>query len=234
MATRVYKYGLIPIGYPPKETIQELFRANVLWNNLVALHKKNREDWDDARRAASILYSDKIDELEKNKEDLDAVWKAFNQARMDEGTRDETNNKRLKSERASIDRLDAVRAEIYKELKPLRKEADKEIDKKQLNDSYRRKVNEAVSVRNSGIYNATAGQVLDNFKTARDRSFKENATLKFHRFDGTGYYHFRCRIRGAKVDGISVEDFMSQNFIANPRCAVQSIDNSKKTIENSF
>ena len=64
MATRKYKYGLIPIGYPPNETINELFKANVLWNNLVALHRKNREDWDDARRAASILYSDKIDELE--------------------------------------------------------------------------------------------------------------------------------------------------------------------------
>lgn len=228
MATRVYKYGLIPIGYPPKETIQELFRANVLWNNLVALHKKNREDWDDARRAASILYSDKVDDLEKKEEDLDAAWKAFQQARMDEGTRDETNNKRLKSERASINRLKSERAEIYKELKPLRKEADKEIDKKQLNDSYRAQLNEAISVRNSGIYSASAGQVLDNFKTARDRSFKENTTLKFHRFDGTGYYHFRCRRRGAKVDGISVEDFMSRNFIANPRCAVQSIDNRKK------
>ena len=225
MATRVYKYGLIPIGYPAKETIDELFKANVLWNNLVALHRKNREDWDDARRAASVLYSDKIDDLEKKEEDLDAAWKAFQQARMDEGTRDETNNKRLKSERASINRLKAERAEIYKELKPLRKEADKEIDKKQLNDSYRAQVNEAISVRNSGIYNATAGQVLDNFKAARDRSFKENATLKFHRFDGTGYYHFRCRRRGAKVDGINVEDFMSRNFIANPRCAVQSIDN---------
>ena len=67
MATRVYKYGLIPIGYPPKETIDELFKANVLWNNLVALHRKNREDLDDARRAASILYSDKVDELEKKK-----------------------------------------------------------------------------------------------------------------------------------------------------------------------
>ena len=35
MATRVYKYGLVPIGYPPQEAIDELFRANNLWNTLV-------------------------------------------------------------------------------------------------------------------------------------------------------------------------------------------------------
>ena len=37
MATRVYKYGLIPIGYPPQDAIDELRRANNLWNTLVAL-----------------------------------------------------------------------------------------------------------------------------------------------------------------------------------------------------
>ena len=72
MTTRVYKYGLIPIGYPPQAAIDELFRANDLWNTLVALHRESRENWDDARRAASILYSDKIDELEKKEEDFAA------------------------------------------------------------------------------------------------------------------------------------------------------------------
>ena len=65
MATRVYKYGLIPISYPPQAAIDELFRANNLWNILVALHRESRENWDDARRAASILYSEKMDELEQ-------------------------------------------------------------------------------------------------------------------------------------------------------------------------
>jgi hypothetical protein len=44
MATRVYKYGLIPKGYPPQEAIDELFRANSLWNTLVALHRESREN----------------------------------------------------------------------------------------------------------------------------------------------------------------------------------------------
>tara|TARA_X000000950_G_scaffold83794_1_gene105428 strand:- start:106 stop:240 length:135 start_codon:yes stop_codon:yes gene_type:complete len=43
MATRVYKYGLIPIGYPPQAAVDELFRANNLWNTPVALHRESRE-----------------------------------------------------------------------------------------------------------------------------------------------------------------------------------------------
>ena len=57
MGTRVYKYGLVPVGYPPQAAIDELWRANNLWNTLVALHRESRENWDDARRAASIDYS---------------------------------------------------------------------------------------------------------------------------------------------------------------------------------
>ena len=42
METRVYKYGLVPIGYPPEETIEELYRANKLWNNLVQINRENQ------------------------------------------------------------------------------------------------------------------------------------------------------------------------------------------------
>ena len=43
MATRVYKYGLVPIVCPPREAIDELWRANNLWNTLVALHRESRD-----------------------------------------------------------------------------------------------------------------------------------------------------------------------------------------------
>ena len=91
MATRVLKYGLIPIGYPPDSVVgegDELHRANSLWNTLVALHRESRENWDDARRSASIIYSEKMDELNKKQ------------------------------------------GVIFGELKPLRKDADKALDKK--------------------------------------------------------------------------------------------------------
>ena len=142
MATRVYKYGLIPIGYPPREAIDELFRANSLWNTLVALHRESRENWDDARRAASILYSETMDELESKQEEISQAFDALRHARMEEGTKDESNP-RLKSERAVINRLKAEQGEIFGKLKPLRKDADSKIDKKALNDDFRKKCNES-------------------------------------------------------------------------------------------
>ena len=87
MATRVYKYGLVPIGYPPQEAIGELFRANNLWNTLVALHRESRENYDDARRAASVEYSEKMDELEKKQQEISDAFDGLRQARMDEGTK---------------------------------------------------------------------------------------------------------------------------------------------------
>jgi len=114
------------------------------------LHRESRENWDDARRAASIHYSEKMDELEKKQEEISAAFDALRQARMEEGTKDESNP-RLKSERAVINRLKREQGEIFAELKPLRKEADGKIDKKALNDEYRDKCKQAVSVKNSRI-----------------------------------------------------------------------------------
>jgi IS605 OrfB family transposase len=217
------------MGYPPREAIDELFRANSLWNTLVALHRESKENWDDARRAASILYSEKMDELESKQEELLQAFAALRQARMEESTKDESNP-RLKSERAIINRLKAEQGEIFVELKPLRKEADSKIDKKALNDDFRIKCNQAVSVKNSKVYSRTADQVHADFKTARKKSFKENATMRFHPFDGTGYFQFRCKSkdRTVTVDGVSVEDFMSANFVEHRRCAVTKVDNTRK------
>ena len=229
MATRVYKYGLIPIGYPPKEAIDELWRANNLWNTLVALHRESRENWDDARRSASILYSDRMDDLEKKNEEISEAFDGLRQARMEEGTKDESNPT-LKSERAAIIRLKEERATIYTDLKLLRKDADKTMDKKALNDDYRNKCKEAVSVKNGKVYSRTAEQIYANFRTARDKAFKENATMRFHPFDGTGYFQFRCRRKGrdVKVDGISVNDLMSAAFEEYMRCSVKAIDKTNK------
>ena len=228
MATRVYKYGLVPIGYPPREAIDELWRANNLWNTLVALHRESRENWDDARRTASILYSERMDDLEKKNDEISEAFDGLRQARMDEGTKDESNP-RLKSERAIINRLKEERSTIYADLKPLRKDADDKIDKKALNDDYRNKCKAAVSVKNSKIYSRTAEQIYANFRTARDKAFKENATMRFHPFDGTGYFQFRCRKKGkdVKVDGISVNELLTSNFEEYMRCSVQGIDEEK-------
>ena len=139
-----------------------------------------------------------------------------------------TSNPKLKLQRDVINRLKKEQGVIFDELKPLRKDADKAIDKKALNDDYRKKCNEAVSVKNSGIYSRTANQIYDNFRTARDRAFKDNATMRFHRFDGTGYFQFRCRRKGSVTDGISVDEFMKGHFQDYMRCGVSNVDYIKK------
>ena len=73
MATRVYKYGLVPIGFPSEAVVGlygELHKANSIWNTLVALHKESCENWDDARRSASIAYSEKMDNFERLQQDI--------------------------------------------------------------------------------------------------------------------------------------------------------------------
>ena len=107
MATRVLKYGLIPIGYPPDSVVgeaSELHRANSLWNALVALDRESRENWDDARRSASIIYSEKMDELNKKQEEVSQAFDALRQVRMDEFTKEESNPK-LKLQRDVTNRL---------------------------------------------------------------------------------------------------------------------------------
>ena len=105
---------------------------------------------------------------------------------------------------------------------------DTKIDKKALNDEYREKCMKAVSVKNCGIYRRTADQIYAKFRTARDKAFKDNATMRFHPFDGTGYFQFRCTRKGSNTDGISVDESMGAKFTENQRCANTSIDDNKK------
>ena len=206
MATRGYKYGLVPIGYPPQEAIDELWRANNLWNTLVALHRESRENYDEARRAASIAYSEKMDELEKKQEEISQAHDALRKVRMEEGTRDESNPK-LTLQRDVINRLRKEQGVIFDELKPLRKEADKAIDTKQLNDEFRKKVNTAASVKNNGLYNPTADEVVRNFKEARQKVLANPAKskLNFHSFmaQATSTFAFVEKARSKMVSGLA-------------------------------
>ena len=87
MGTRVYKYGLVPIGYQPKETIEELYRANKLWNALVQINRENLAKWDDARCRVSEEYRSKLDELDSIKECITQAYDALRAARQEEGTK---------------------------------------------------------------------------------------------------------------------------------------------------
>ena len=58
------KYGAVPVEPFPAEGVNELRRANRLWNNLVEIHKENLAAHESLRRKASpaagkIHYSPK-------------------------------------------------------------------------------------------------------------------------------------------------------------------------------
>ena len=165
-------------------------------------------------------------EIEK-KEDISQAHDALQQVRMEEGTKDEINPQ-LKLQRDVLNRLKEEQGVIFDELKPLRKEADKGLDEKALNDDFRNKCKEALSEKKCGIYCRTAAQIYADFRTAKDRAFKEYATMRFHRFDGAGYFQFRCNNVGSVTDGVNVNNLLTANFKSNPRLHVENIDYKEK------
>ena len=72
----------MPIGYQPKETIEELYRANKLWNSLVQIDHENQAKWDDARCRLSEEYRNKLEELDSIKECITQAYDALRAARQ--------------------------------------------------------------------------------------------------------------------------------------------------------
>lgn len=226
--TRVYKYGLVPIGTFSEAAISELWRANNLWNNLVDIHRKHRDDYEEARCAAHLLYGEIAEKLTAINEKIDQAYDDKRTARMNAGTRD-ASHPLIKDADKIIARLKEKRKAIYAELKPIRTEADKLVDKKALNSAFNKAVNEASQVKNTnGLYNVTAFEVQTNFKNARDRSFKTGGQLRFHTFDGTGFFAFRFRRKEAKVDGISFTELFVGNKPNAQRFAFTGRDDARK------
>lgn len=226
--TRVYKYGLVPIGTFPETAISELWRANNLWNKLVDIHRKHRDAYDEARCAAHPLYGEIAEKLTAIKEKIDQAYDDKRTARMKAGTRDKTHPL-IEEANNVIDQLKEKRKTIHADLKPIRTEADKRVDKKTLNSAFNKDVNEASQVKNTdGLYNVTAFEVQTNFKNARERSFKTGGQLRFHAFDGTGFFAFRFRRKDAKIDGISFEELFVGNTPNAQRFAFTGRDDTRK------
>ena len=80
--TVVYQYGAVPIGAFPAEGIDELWRANRLWNQLVELHNKNRQSYESARRAASDAYALISESIALKQAEIDQAFKDKRIARM--------------------------------------------------------------------------------------------------------------------------------------------------------
>ena len=226
---RVYKYGLVPIGYLPGEAIRELWRANNLWNSLVALHNKSRDDFEEARCAAHLLYGEVAEKLTAINEKIDGAYDDKRTARMKAGTRD-ASDPLIKQANAAIKALQDKCKAIYDELKPIRTEANARVDKKVLNENLRIAMNVACRKENTGGLTATtANQVKVNFQNAREKVLKGRGSLRFHAFDGTGFFAFRFQSQGSSKDGVSLEElFQGNKPNAKPFTFIGRDENQKK------
>ena len=225
---RVYKYGLTPIGYPAEETISKLWRANNLWNTLVSLHNKNREDYEEARCEAHLLYVEVAERLTAINEKIDNAYDDKRTARMKAGTRD-ASDALIKEANAVIKALQDKRKVIYEELKPIRAEADKRVDEKALGDAFKKAINEASQAKNTGgLYSGTSDEVKTHFQNARERTLKTSGKLRYHRFNGTGFYAFRFRCKNSNKDGVSFEELFQGNKENSQRFTFTGRDESRK------
>ena len=209
----MYKYGAVPLEQFPKEGIDELFRENRLWNTLVEIHNDNVKEYDEARRKADAEYDSLASQLEALEEEISAAYEGKRATRMKAGTRD-ASHPLINEANQEIKRLKDIRYQLWQDIKVPRKRADDLLDKKSLTASFREKTNAAQHVKNTGgLKGQLANEVNRNFREARAKVFKTpKARLRFHRFDGTGYffYRFRDRPSGTNHDGLQFEEIFSK------------------------
>ena len=222
--TRVYQYGAVLINpgkgkatfaYSfPKAGVDELFRRNGLWNELVGIDRKSREEYEAARRAANAAYREVAGKLDAIEDEIKEAYSRKRTARMKAGTRD-ASHPLIEEANREIKRLKAGRKRLRDEIKPHRKEADKFIDKKALSKAFSERVKAAQRVENTGGLNGqTANETARYFREARRRTFDNpGSRLRFHPFDGTGFLFYRFRRSGRDVteDGVTFDELMRKD-----------------------
>lgn len=186
--TRVYKYGAVPLGPFPEEGVEELWRANRLWNALVEIHNENSLIYDESRRKADPEYADLSRELGELEERIVAAYGDKRTARMKAQTRS-SEHPLIAAENEKIAAHKEQRKELWERIKKPRQRADKLIDKTALNALFNGQVKEAQQQKaTGGLKGATANEIYRNFKEARSRVFKTpRAKLRFHRIGSTSH-----------------------------------------------
>lgn len=195
----VHQYGLLqPLDWD-QDVIDELWRCNRLWNNLVEIENRNREQYREILGKSPEFHGTytKIKELEAIREECI-----------------HERNKRRASvrskKRADTADIDARLLEIRETLKPLygeskilsaaaRIEMKDELVALELNR--REQVKQAR--QNSGLFWGNYNAVISAYDVARSKALKEGATLRFHRFEGDG------RLVNQIQGGLTIADLMA-------------------------
>ncbi|MHB8370644.1 MAG: zinc ribbon domain-containing protein [Leptospirales bacterium] len=195
----VRQYGLLAPTDWAQDCQEHLWLQNKLWNTLVDIEKKHREDYflltasDPAVReieeALSVLMSEK--------DSLIAEKKALRQAaRKKAGVDTSPQDLRIAEIRPEIRRLAVLAKETRKEIR--------ERMKPELEALERKRRDAVKCARNaSGLWWGNYNAVCASYETARIRAMKTGGDLRFHSFDGSG--RFTCQIQG----GMTVGEFFS-------------------------
>ena len=210
ITARVYKYGLVPLAPFPQDAVDELLRAKKLWNDLVSLHNDHWEALNQMRRDAHEGFRIMFEEEEQWESRIKAAQGDMRAMRVKAGTTDE-RHPLLAAQRKKINSLISEKREVTEQLRIERVQADRLIDKKTLNNSFWDNCKEAARVQNSGLYSQTSNEIFQNFKKAREQSFKTRTRLRKHSFDGSGFFHFRFREKGSNQDGVPFSELWLGN-----------------------
>ena len=221
--TRVYSYGAVPLGQVPEELVVAIQKANDLWNRLVEIHNENAKEREQFLRDVDQDYKRLSVRLENLDEKIKKAFDAKRTARMHARTRSSDDPLIAKANEV-ITQLKSEQRELWGEIKPVRKIAATLIDQKLLNDQFNERVKQAQQKESTqalreeyteGLEGSIANEVYRNFREARSKVFNTpRSRLRFHRFDGTGYTHYRFRDNRTRADGTkSAQDGVSFDFL---------------------
>ena len=224
-----YKYGLVPKDYVSDTAIDELYRSNKLWNRLVELHNENWNILEQTRKDASPPYAEITARAEGLKTKIDNAYTHRRTLRVDTGSTKGDDPKTIIIDK-NINELKKQRADLWIDLKKERKIANTLIDFEALNKNRRDAFNEAVQSRNSMLGSTTANEVKKNFDDASEKLMKKpgSGRLRFHRFDGTGYWHYRFRSNGSRTDGITFGELFEDKTQSKKSFVFVDRDDSRK------
>ena len=226
---RVYKYGMVIKGTLPEQAIDELYKSNALWNRLVELHNENWQAIEEKRCEASPEYKQSFEAAKQLKEQIDSAYDHKRSLRVETGSMSRFDPT-IEIADQKIEELKKQRKEHWKTHKKIRAKADKLFDLKDMNDKRKTAFKQAVNVKNSGIRNETADEVRKDFDNARDRILNKpgSGRLRFHRFDGTGYWHYRLRASDGRRNGAKLPLLKLANRKITNSFVFLSEDDSRK------
>lgn len=188
MAIKVFKFGLLdPVDGWGDAVLDILYKRNHLWNNLVSLERRYREDYRQLIMASNselAIAQARIDAIQLELESLGPSRRKKN-AMAGENISADSQDVSL---RKALLEESAILRESTKKLRQLAKVEIKpraiELENSRFHAVKR-------LVKESGLWWCNSNDVVQSYEIGRSRAMRENGQLNFRAFDGTGKFEVR-------------------------------------------